>query len=290
MRDFADESDQQVAYQAILEYLVSKGKYANVTEADTDASERVRFCEEIDLFDDDEQMRDASIHEKKLQVLINANGLQDIIAENDGDISRLNHTDAIQPPPSREEVAISLETEPVVAHNAEALAFEQETHAPSTMEQDSDSVKRNPLLQTVLHLGRSAIAISILLVSLAHMFNSEQQLQIIKYGCIVFTVLLFIFVGLYEVSSKILSRIRFTFGYSLFITSAILSGLLLMQQWSMSTFTFYDGLQGLAVNPVIHSLLNIGPYWLGICFAAMAALSFIAVQRAGAAQKNSINE
>jgi hypothetical protein len=227
-------------------------------------------------------MRNASIHEKKLQVLINANGLQDIIAENDGDISRLNHTDAIQPPPSRgEQVAISLDTEPAIEHNAEVLAFEEETHAPSVMEQDSASAKRNPLLQTILHLGKSAIAISILLVSLAHMFNSEQQLQIIKYGCIVFALLLFIFVGLYEVSSKILSGIRFTFGYSLFITSAILSGLLLMQQWSMSTFTFYDGLHGLAVNSVIHSLLNIGPYWLGICFAAMAVISFIAVQRAG---------
>ena len=41
MRGFADESEQEQAYLALVDYLVSDGKYVNVDEADDVATRTV---------------------------------------------------------------------------------------------------------------------------------------------------------------------------------------------------------------------------------------------------------
>ncbi|NNJ49890.1 MAG: hypothetical protein HKP22_05925 [Gammaproteobacteria bacterium] len=280
MRDSADETEKQQAYQAMLEYLVSIGNFADVSKADADANVRVQFCEEIGLFADDEQLKNASIYEKKLQVLINANGLQDIIAENNGAIPRPNSSEAIQRYRSEESDASSLDTESVLGDDAVAETFEDEINEQSQTSTGLSSVKRNYLLKAAMHLGISAVFTIIVFASLMLLFSHQQQLQIIKYGFMLSAVLLFIFVGLYEVSSKILARARLSVGLSLFITMATLSGLLFMQQWDESTFTVRDGLFGLVVNPIVRSVIDSGPYWLGIVIVVIASLIFIAIQTA----------
>lgn len=289
MREFADESEQQQAYQVLLDYLVNMGHYADEAEADNDACERVRFCEEIDLYADNEYLKNASIHQKKIQALIHANGLQDVIAENDGNLPEINNTVSTQLSPVQESNVISLvpgaSPESVVVLEASengslASAEKAVTESVSTVE-DLPAAKRNPFLQAVLYLAKSVIIIGILLISLTLLLSSEQQLQIIKYGFLLFAVLMFLFVGFSEVSSKTLKHLRYAVGHILFITTTSLSGLLFMQQpWLESTFTFRGGFLGLVVNSIIHTVLTIGPYWLGTFFAVMAFFLFIATQAA----------
>lgn len=288
MREFADESERQQAYLALLDYLVNTGSYPDVTEADNDACERVRFCEEIDLYADNEYLKNASIHQKKIQALIHANGLQDVIVENDGNLPELNNA-STQLSPVQESNVISLvpgasaESDVVLkaSENGSLASPEKSVTESLPADEDLPAAKRNPFLQAVLYLGKSAIIIGILLVSLTLLFSSEQQLQIIKYGFLLFAVLMFLFVGFSEVSGKTLKHLRYAVGHSLFITTTSLSGLLFMQQpWLESTFTFRGGLLGLVVNSIIHTVLTIGPYWLGMFFAVMAFFLFIATKAA----------
>jgi len=289
MRGFADESEQEQAYLALVDYLVSDGKYANVDEADDDASDRVQFCEEINLYADDEQLKNATIHEKKIRVLIQANELWTIIANNDGTLPDSGHDAATQATASEEADGLSFTAEPEPAPERDTVleAIEKDgTESPEeavnetlTAVEDIPRVKHRPYLQAALHFGKLSIVISILLLGLATLYSAEQQLQIIKYGFYLFTALIFLFAGLYEVSGKILICLRHVVGNSLIVTTASLSGLLLMQQpWLESPFPLYHGFKGVIVNPLVHSVLIIGPYRLGLCFSLLALLFFIATR------------
>ena len=94
LHGFSDEAEEQQAYREVLDYLVREGRYADVIDADNDASERVRFCEKLDLYADDQRLRNASAYQRKILALIQANQLQEIIAENDGYLPGLDDNDS----------------------------------------------------------------------------------------------------------------------------------------------------------------------------------------------------
>jgi hypothetical protein len=297
MRGFADESEQEQAYLALVEYLVSKGKYANVDEADDDASDRVHFCEEINLYTDDEQLKTATIHEKKIRVLIQANDLWAVIAKNNGTLPYPDHAAITHPPAPEEADHLSFTAKPAPERDTVLEAIEKDglespeeaVNETLTAVEDIPRVKHRPYLQAALHFGKLSIVISIVLLGLTIFYSGEQQLQIIKYGFYLFTALIFLFAGLYEVSGKILICLRHVVGNSLIITTASLSGLMFMQRpWLESTFTVYDGFQGLIVNPIVHSVLSIGPHWTGMFFAVLALLLFFATRAAGVPKANKL--
>ena len=278
--EHADDPEQQQAYQAVLDYLVATGAYIDADEADNEAGERVKFCEEIDFYADNEQLKNATIYEKKRQVLIHANDLYDIIAENDGDLPIPVHSDTSADSAVTNDADVTDDETVTRPETGGAVVPEPDEEAlaePVAEIEDTTRRRQNPFLRIVLNLGTSAIITGVLLVSMTMLFNSEQQLQIIKYGFILFALLTLLFVALLEAHNETSLRMRSRVGHSLFITAASLSGLLLMQPlWDESTFTPLDGLRGLLLNPIIHDIHIIGPYRVGIFFAVIALLVFIA--------------
>jgi hypothetical protein len=291
MHGYSGEAEEMYAYQEMLDYLIQAGKYPDVIAADNDARDRVRFCEEMDLYADDARLKNASVYQRKIQALIHSNKLQDIIAENDGYLPGLNNI--LKPAES----AAADEVLPVIYPVPNSAANPGLDHYDVIINQgrsENDfliakpavnatiATKDNSFTQLAWYITKALIMVFVLLAGFTFFFNSSDILRITKYSFLLFIVLLVAFVTLSEVSGKLMMRLRYTVSYLFFLTAASLSGLLFLQQpWVESAFSLYGGFSGIIVNFIIHRVIIIGPFWLGVFFAAMAFVLLLATWLTG---------
>ena len=78
------EDDERAALSELLRYLVAQGHYDSEEEGEQDAEERVLFCGELGLYREDPQFINASKTRKKVNALIYAHELHDVIVSNAG--------------------------------------------------------------------------------------------------------------------------------------------------------------------------------------------------------------
>jgi len=294
LHGFSDEREEQRAYREVLDYLVREGCYADVIKADNDASERVRFCEEMELYARDPVLRNASAYQRKIQALINANELHEIITENDG---YLPGSDDDSPDIDKPESSLGAEADeilPVVypdpdrdpaMHDYHLSSDQGRTgHARSGLDsatavpvvEMAKSSKVNDFLYLMRDLSAVLATVVILLAAIRFFFDSEDLLHLTKFGFLLFTVLLLVFIALLEVSSRMMRRLRYAVGYLFVVATATLSGLLFLQQpWAEDAFHLRDGAVGIIVNFIIHRAIAIGPFWLGVFFAVTALVILV---------------
>ena len=294
LHGFSDEREEQRAYREVLDYLVREGCYADVIKADNDASERVRFCEEMELYARDPVLRNASAYQRKIQALINANELHEIITENDG---YLPGSDDDSPDIDKPESSLCAEADeilPVVypdpdrdpaMHDYHLSSDQGRTgHARSGLDsatavpvvEMAKSSKVNDFLYLMRDLSAVLATVVILLAAIRFFFDSEDLLHLTKFGFLLFTVLLLVFIALLEVSSRMMRRLRYAVGYLFVVATATLSGLLFLQQpWAEDAFHLRDGAVGIIVNFIIHRAIAIGPFWLGVFFAVTALVILV---------------
>jgi hypothetical protein len=299
MHDFSDESGEMHAYQEILDYLIKTGRYADATEADNDARERVRFCEEINLYADDPRLKNASLQQRKIHALIHSNKLQAVIAENGGYLPGSEKTQVL-PPAVNAEVS---ETSPAACsapdHGQERdlvstdfvrsiidLSAAEPATKKAVMRNTDVDIEvpsgENSFLQVARYVSKVLIIVAILLASSVFFFSSDEFLQFTKYTFFLFVVVMIVSVGLSDVSSRLMLRLHYAVGYLSLISSATLSGLLFLQQpWTESAFNLRGGLIGIMVNFILHKIIAIGPFWLGVFFAVIASAFLVTTWRAG---------
>ena len=122
----------------------------------------------------------------------------------------------------------------------------------------------------------------ILLAAIRYFFGSEDLLRITKYSFLLFTALLLAFIALLEVSGRLMRRLRYAVSYLFLLATATLSGLLFLQQpWAEDAFHLRSGVVGMIINFIIHKLIAIGPFWLGVFFAEAALVILIITWLAG---------
>ena len=294
LHGFSDERKERQAYREVLDYLVREGCYADVISADNDASERVRFCEEMELYARDPVLRDASVHQRKIQALINANELQEIITENDGylpgsdddapDIGEpesLLYAEAddilpvVYPDPDRDPAVDDYHSSSDRGRTVNARSRHDSATAIPVVEMAKSS-KANAFLYLIRDLSAALGTVMILLAAIRFVFDSENLLHITKYSFLLFTVLLLVFIALLEVSGRLMRRLRYAVGFLFLVATATLSGLLFLQQpWAQDAFHLRGGAVGVIVNFIIHRVIEIGPFWLGVFFAVTALLILI---------------
>lgn len=300
LHGFSDEREEQQAYREVLDYLVREGCYADVTSADNDASERVRFCEEMELYARDPVLRDASVHQRKIQALINANELQEIITENDGylpcsdddapDIGELDSSlyaeaddslPVVYPDPDRDPAMDEYHPSSDRGRAVHARSGRDSATAVPAVEMAKSS-KVNAFLYLMRDLSAALATVIILLAAVRFVFDSEHLLHITKYSFLLFIILLLVFIALLEVSSRLMRRLRYAVSYLFLVATATLSGLLFLQQpWAEDAFHLRGGAEGVIVNFIIHRVIAIGPYWLGVFFAVSALFILIITWLAG---------
>ncbi len=294
LHGFSDESEEQQAYREVLDYLVREGCYADVISADNDASERVQFCEEMELYAHDPVLRDASVHQRKIQTLINAHELQEIITENAGylpgsdddapdigepESSLYAETDdilpVVYPDPDRDPAMDDYHPNSDRGRTVHARSAHDSATAVPVVEMAKAS-KVNAFLYLMRDLTAALATVIILLAALRFVFDSEDLLHITKYSFLLFTILLLVFIALLEVSGRLMRRLRYVVGFLFLVATATLSGLLFMQQpWAQDAFHLRDGAVGLLANFIIHRVIAIGPFWLGVFFALTALVILI---------------
>ena len=301
LHGFSDEREEQQAYREVLDYLVREGRYADVIDADNHASERVRFCEEMDMYAGDPLLRNASVHQRKIQALIHANQLQEIIAENDGYLPGSDDNDA--PDIGEPESSLYAETDeilPVIYPDPDRDPAMDDYHLSSDrgrtvhgrsghdsstavpVVEMAKSSKANAFLYLMRDLSVALSIVMILLAAIRFFFDSEDLLHITKYSFLLFTVLLLVFIALLEVSGRLMRRLRYAVGYLFLVATATLSGLLFLQQpWAEDAFHLRGGAVGMIVNFIIHRVIAIGPFWLGVFFAVTALVILIVTWLAG---------
>ena len=296
LHGFSDEAEEQQAYREVLDYLVREGRYTNVIDADNDASERVRFCEKLDLYADDQRLSNASAYQRKILALIQANQLQEVIAENDGYLPGLDDNDSSESSHYAETDEILPVVYPDPDSNPTMDVYHLSSdhgrtvdgrsgHDPATAEpvvEVAKPPKENGYLYLIRDLSTALGAVIILLAAIRFFFGSEDLLRITKYSFLLFTVLLLAFIALLEVSGRLMRRLRYTVSYLFLLATATLSGLLFLQQpWAEDAFHLRSGVVGMIINFIIHKLIAIGPFWLGVFFAETALLILIATWLAG---------
>jgi hypothetical protein len=301
LHGFSGEREERQAYREVLDYLVREDRYVDVVDADNDASERVRFCEEMELYARDPILRNASVHQRKIQALVHANQLQEVIAENDGylPVSDDNDTPDIGEPES----SLYTETDeilPVVYPDPDHDPAMDDYHLSSDrgrtvhgrsghdsatavpVVEMAKSSKANAFLYLIRDLSAALGTVMILLAVIRFFFDSENLLHITKYSFLLFTVLLLVFIAFLEVSNRLMRRLRYAVGYLFLVATATLSGLLFMQQpWAEDAFYLRGGAVGIIVNFIIHRVIAIGPFWLGVFFAVAALVILIVTWLAG---------
>ncbi len=301
LHGFSDEREEQQAYREVLDYLVREGCYADVISADNDASERVRFCEEMELYARDPVLRNASVYQRKIQALINANELHEIITENDGYLPGSDDDDSpdigepesslcaeaddilpvVYPDPDRDPAMHDYHPNSDRGRTVHARSGPDSATAVPVVEMAKSS-KVNDFLYLMRDLSAVLATVIILLAAIRFFFDSEDLLHITKFGFLLFTILLLVFIALLEVSSRMMRRLRYAVGYLFVVATATLSGLLFLQQpWAEDAFHLRGGAVGMIVNFIIHRAIAIGPFWLGVFFAVTALLILIITWLAG---------
>ena len=294
LHGFSDEREEQRAYREVLDYLVREGCYADVISADNDASERVQFCEEMELYARDPVLRDASVHQRKMQALINAHELQEIITENagylpgsDGDAPDIGEPESslcaeaddilpvVYPDPDRDPAMDDYHPNSDRGRTVHARSAHDSATAVPVVEMAKSS-KLNTFLYLMRDLTAALATVIILLAAIRFVFDSEDLLHITKYSFLLFTVLLLVFIALLEVSGRLMRRLRYAVGFLFLVATATLSGLLFLQQpWAQDAFHLRGGAVGVVVNFIIHRVIAIGPFWLGVFFAVTALIILI---------------
>ena len=295
LHGFIDESEEQQAYREVLDYLVREGCYADVISADNDASERVHFCEEMELYAHDPVLRDASVHQRKIQALINAHELQEIITENDGYLPGSNDDDVpdigelksslcaeaddilpvVYPDPDRDPAMDDYHSNSDPGRTVHARSAHDSATAVPVVEMEKAS-KVNAFLYLMRDLTAALATVIILLAAIRFVFDSEDLLHITKYSFLLFTILLLIFIALLEVSGRLMRRLRYAVGFLFLVATATLSGLLFLQQpWAQDAFHLRGGAVGMMANFIIDRVIAIGPFWLGVFFAVTALVILI---------------
>jgi hypothetical protein len=144
------------------------------------------------------------------------------------------------------------------------------------------SQKENTFLQVVRYISKASLIVAAMLGSSVLFFRSDALLQVTKYTFFLFIVMMIAAIGLSEVSSRLMLRLRYAAGYLSLIASASLSGLLFLQQpWAESAFNLRGGLLGVLVNFIIERVVAIGPFWLGVFFAFVASVFLLTTWQAG---------
>jgi len=299
MQGFSGESEEQQAYREVLEYLVETGRYADAAQADDDASERVKFCEEMDLYADDARLKNASVLQRKLQALIHSNNLQDILTDNGGYLPTVNLTESAQSIRDEGDDGVLPEIYPVsfdsdqvdTGHNQGKVQYPaSHYHArseddPATAEslvETAISAKENTFLHLARYLSTVLGMVAVLLAASLFYFNSDALLRITKYSFLLFIILLMVSVAFSEVSGRLMTRLRYAVSYSFLLVTTTLSGLLLLQQpWTEAGFHPRGGVIGVIVNFLIHRVIAIGPFWLGVFFAVTALILLVVTWIAG---------
>jgi hypothetical protein len=298
LQNFSSEADEVQAYREMLDYLVNTGRYADAAQADQDASERVRFCEEMDLYATDARLKNASVVQRKLQALIHSNQLQDVIAENGGYLPGCNETGSAETGSAQPGLAQFMrdteddEVLPEIYPGTDVvdLVRADTDHAGSADDpfsaepaiEKAAAGDENVLLHLIRYVSTSLGFVIVILAAFKFYFDSDDLLWLTKQCFLLFTVLLLVFVALSEVSSRLLTRMRYVVSYSFLMVTATLSGLLFLQQpWADTALHHRGGALGLIVNFIIHGAIAIGPFWLGVFFAVSAVLLFIATWFAG---------
>jgi hypothetical protein len=328
MQNYSSESEEQQAYRDVIDYLISIGRYDDAEAADNDASEKVKFCEVMDLYADDARLRNASVLQRKLQALIHSNQLLDIISENGGYLPGSNEVESVAPeftepvlagPVLAEHVlsepaldAVDDEvlpeiytdhSDPAADNNDIFTTDANPDHDPGTtlipvsgdharsyhdlanpepIIETAISVKENTVLHQARYLSTVLGIVAVLLAASRFYFDSDALLLITKYSVLLFSLLLLLSVALSEVSSRLMTRLRYAVSYSFLLVTATLSGLLFLQQpWADTAFHFRGGAIGMIVNFLIHRLIVIGPFWLGVFFAVTALFLLVVTWFAG---------
>lgn len=292
MHALTDVAQEIRAYRELLNYLIRSGKYADLTEADNDAKERVRFCEEMDLYSENPLLMNASVHQRKLQALIHANDLQHIIAENAGYLPEPRNNESVKSSSSAaadENIAAAARAEPELSseieHDEAVNPLARSGHDYSTIESNVDTATtttKNPVSQIIRYVSKAFIIVLMLLACFAYFFSSENLLVIIKYSFLLSVMLVVVLVGISGVSGKFMVRLRYAVGYLSFLTSAMLSGLLFLQPpWEESVFNLRGEAFGIIINFFIHRVVAIGPFWLGALFAVCAIALLITTWLSG---------
>jgi ABC-type multidrug transport system fused ATPase/permease subunit len=299
MQGFNGESEETQAYREVLGYLVEMGRYDDVVQADNDASERVKFCEEIGLYADDARLKNASVVQRKLQALIHANKLHDVITENGGYLPTSNTMESARPMLDAGNDGVLPEIYPVsdysdqdeTGHNEGTLQylvsndrarFDDDTETAEPVIETVISVKENTFLHLTRYLSTVLGIVAVLLAASRFIFDSDALLQITKYSFLLFILLLLVIVSLSEVSGRLMKRLRYAVSYLFLLATGTLSGLLFLQQpWAETTFYLRGGAMGMIVNFLIHRVIAIGPFWLGVFFAVTTLILLFVTWFAG---------
>lgn len=249
MHALTDVAQEIRANLELLNDLIRWGKYAYLTEADNDAKERGRFCEEMDLYSEYPLLMNASVHQRKLQTLIHANDLQHIIAENAGYLPEPKNNESVKSSSSAatdENIAGAARAEPELSSEIEhdeavnPLAQAIITQQLSQMLIRQQRQQKNPVSQIIRYVSKAFIIVLMLLACFAYFFSSENLLVIIKYSFLLSVMLVVVLVGISGVSGKFMMRLRYAVGYLSFLTSAMLSGLLFLRPpWAESVLYKY---------------------------------------------------
>ena len=310
MQGLGSESEEARAYREMLDYLVRAGHYTDAAQADNDASERVQFCEEMDLYADDARLKNASVLQRKLQALIHSNQLQEVLADNGGYLPGSGATGStltslaeqddevlpeIYPDPDFSDTPDHFDTneigtDPDTEQDTDTerfaanddLARSADDDATVALIMETVSAKENSFLHLIRYLSTALGIIAVLLAASRFYFDSDALLRISKYSFLLFTMLLLVAVALSEVSGRLMRRLRYAVSYLFLLTTATLSGLLFLQQpWAETTLQLHGGMVAMIFNFLIHRVIVIGPFWLGVFFASIALLLLIITWFAG---------
>jgi len=299
MQGFSGELEEQQAYQEVIEYLVETGRYADTAQADNDASERVKFCEEMDLYADDARLKNASALQRKLQALIHSNNLQDVFTDNGGYLPTVNLMETAQPIRDAGDDGVLPEIYPVpgdsdqvdTGHNRGAVQYpvshyharsEDNLATAESLVKAAIPAKENTFLHLARYLSTVLGMVAVLLAASLFYFNSDALLRITKYSFLLFIILLVVSVALSEVSGRLMTRLRYAVSYSFLLVTTTLSGLLFLQQpWTDAGFYPRGGVMGVIVNFLIYRVIAIGPFWLGVFFAVTALILLVVTWIAG---------
>jgi hypothetical protein len=279
------ESEESLAYQEVLDYLIETGRYPDPAQADNDASERVQFCEAMDLYANDERLKNASAQQRKMHALIHSNKLYDVIAKNGGYLPVSKKTKPVAPLPEAEEDEIlpALYPDPDYDPGDDlydvSIDRDLPDDAPAAVEPVNDTAipeTENVFLNLILYLSTTAGFVAILLTASRFYLGNDDLFQITKYGFLQFIVLLLVSVAFAEVSGRQMTRLRYMSSYAFLLTTATLSGLLFLQpSWAETASSFHVETAGMLVNFIIDKLLAIGPFRLGVFFAVTALILLI---------------
>ncbi len=138
------------------------------------------------------------------------------------------------------------------------------------------STRDSHFSQVFRYFLKSIFIFSILFTILIYSLDSDSLTRIAKYDILVVFSLLIIFAILSKISGKIVAYFRYGVSYLLWMASAILAGLLFIQNsWADSFIPIRGGIAAIFIG-IINIAISIGPFWIGV-IVSLVSFAFLVI-------------